>query len=230
MVVLNAAAGDADRLPGLAGLDRAVQLLRHRRPAGPDGGRRDHRRSAIAGYVFLDRGDPVGALPGIVIHFLVAMVVGELSSRRTRAAAAEARRAAESREQALAAERPAAPGARPAGARAARLARPHGQRDGAAGGRGAAGVRRQPGLRAGGAGRPSKRPGGRRSTSSTGCCGCCGPTSRVHGRTVRADGDRPRAARRADPGDGPAGGAAGRRRRPAGRLPPGRCTGSCRRR
>jgi signal transduction histidine kinase len=60
---------------------------------------------AIGGYVAFDRGDPVGALPGIVIHFLLAMVVGELSSRRTRAATTEARHAAESRQQALAAER-----------------------------------------------------------------------------------------------------------------------------
>src|SRR4051794_24714403 len=60
---------------------------------------------AIGGYVAFDRGDPVAALPGIVIHFLLAMVVGELSSRRTRAAATEARHAAESRRQALAAER-----------------------------------------------------------------------------------------------------------------------------
>jgi signal transduction histidine kinase len=59
----------------------------------------------IAGYVSLDRADPVRQLPGIVIHFAVAMVVGELSSRRTRAVLAEARRGAESREQALAAER-----------------------------------------------------------------------------------------------------------------------------
>ena len=60
---------------------------------------------AIAGYVVFDRGDPVGALPGIVIHFLIAMVIGDLSSRRARAAATEAQRAAESRQQALAAER-----------------------------------------------------------------------------------------------------------------------------
>jgi len=60
---------------------------------------------AIAGYVAFDRGDPVGALPGIVIHFLIAMVIGDLSSRRAHAAATEARRAAESRQQALAAER-----------------------------------------------------------------------------------------------------------------------------
>jgi signal transduction histidine kinase len=60
---------------------------------------------AIAGYVVFDRGDPVGALPGIVIHFLIAMVIGDLSSRRARAAATEARNAAESRQQALAAER-----------------------------------------------------------------------------------------------------------------------------
>jgi signal transduction histidine kinase len=59
----------------------------------------------IAGYVSFDRAEPMRQLPGIVIHFSVAMVVGELSSRRTRAVVAEARRAAESREQALAAER-----------------------------------------------------------------------------------------------------------------------------
>ena len=59
---------------------------------------------AVAAYLVLDRGDPVGALPGIVIHFLLAMVVGDLSSRRARVAATEARRAAESRQQALAAE------------------------------------------------------------------------------------------------------------------------------
>ncbi|PRY47981.1 signal transduction histidine kinase [Geodermatophilus tzadiensis] len=59
----------------------------------------------IAGYVVFDRGAPTGQLPGIVLHFLVAVVVGELSSRRTRAVVAEARLVAESREQALAAER-----------------------------------------------------------------------------------------------------------------------------
>jgi signal transduction histidine kinase len=59
----------------------------------------------IAGYVFFDRAAPIQQLPGIVIHFFVAMVVGELSSRRTKAVVAEAGRAAESREQALAAER-----------------------------------------------------------------------------------------------------------------------------
>jgi signal transduction histidine kinase len=60
---------------------------------------------AIAGYVVLDRNDPVGSLPGITIHFLIAAVIGDLSSRRARAAATEAHRAAESRQQALAAER-----------------------------------------------------------------------------------------------------------------------------
>jgi signal transduction histidine kinase len=60
---------------------------------------------AIAGYVAFDRGAPVVALPGIVIHFLLAMVIGDLSSRRAREAATEARHAAESRQQALAAER-----------------------------------------------------------------------------------------------------------------------------
>ena len=59
----------------------------------------------IAGYVSFDRAAPTNQLPGIVIHFLVAMVVGELSSRRTKAVVAQARRAAASREQALAAER-----------------------------------------------------------------------------------------------------------------------------
>jgi signal transduction histidine kinase len=60
---------------------------------------------AVGGYVLLDRSGPIGALPGIVIHFLLAMVIGDLSSRRARAAATEAQRAAESRQQALAAER-----------------------------------------------------------------------------------------------------------------------------
>jgi signal transduction histidine kinase len=59
----------------------------------------------IAGYVTFDRGAPVNQLPGIVVHFLVAAVVGELASRRTRAVVAEAHRSAENREQALAAER-----------------------------------------------------------------------------------------------------------------------------
>jgi signal transduction histidine kinase len=59
----------------------------------------------IAGYVLLDRAAPVNQLPGIVVHFLVAIVVGELSSRRTKAVVAEAHHAAESREQAMTAER-----------------------------------------------------------------------------------------------------------------------------
>ena len=59
----------------------------------------------IAGYVALDRGAPVNQLPGIVVHFSVAVVVGELASRRTKAVVAEAHRSAENREQALAAER-----------------------------------------------------------------------------------------------------------------------------
>jgi signal transduction histidine kinase len=75
------------------------------------GGRRIRAAAAvvaalgIAGYVAVDRGTPVNQLPGIVVHFAVAAVVGELSSRRTRAVVAEARRGAESREQAMAAER-----------------------------------------------------------------------------------------------------------------------------
>ena len=60
---------------------------------------------AVGGYVLLDRGGVIGALPGIVITFLVAVVVGDLSSRRARAAATEAQRAAASRQRALAAER-----------------------------------------------------------------------------------------------------------------------------
>ncbi len=59
----------------------------------------------IAGYAVFAPGEPLSQLPGIVVHFFVATVVGDLSSRRARAAAAEARRAAESREQALTAER-----------------------------------------------------------------------------------------------------------------------------
>jgi signal transduction histidine kinase len=59
----------------------------------------------IAGYVYFDRAVPVHQLPGIVIHFAVAVVVGELAGRRTKAVLAEARRGAASREQALTAER-----------------------------------------------------------------------------------------------------------------------------
>jgi signal transduction histidine kinase len=59
----------------------------------------------IAGYVFFDRAAPIHQLPGIVLHFFVAMIVGELSSRRTKAVVAEAGRGAENRERALAAER-----------------------------------------------------------------------------------------------------------------------------
>lgn len=59
----------------------------------------------IAGYVAFAPGTPLAQLPGIVVHFLVATIVGDLSSRRARTATAEAHRAAESREQALAAER-----------------------------------------------------------------------------------------------------------------------------
>ncbi len=59
----------------------------------------------IVGFVLFDRAAPIGSLPGIVIHFLVAAVVGDLSSRRARATAEEARRGAVSREKALEAER-----------------------------------------------------------------------------------------------------------------------------
>jgi len=59
----------------------------------------------IAGYVLLDRSHPVSALPEIVMTSLVATVAGELSRRRARAAASDARHAAASREQASATER-----------------------------------------------------------------------------------------------------------------------------
>ena len=59
----------------------------------------------VTGYAVFAPGATSAQLPGIVVHFLVATVVGDLSSRRARAAAAEASRAAESREQALTAER-----------------------------------------------------------------------------------------------------------------------------
>jgi signal transduction histidine kinase len=60
---------------------------------------------AVAGFVAFDRGDPLAALPSIVLSFLVATVAGALSHRWTRAVAAEAASAAESRRQALEAER-----------------------------------------------------------------------------------------------------------------------------
>ncbi|MGY1728592.1 sensor histidine kinase [Geodermatophilus sp. SYSU D01062] len=59
----------------------------------------------VAGYVALDRGDPLDALPSIALSFLVATVAGVLSSRMARAVAAGASREAESRRRALAAER-----------------------------------------------------------------------------------------------------------------------------
>ncbi len=34
----------------------------------------------VAGYLLLDRGDPVGSLPSIVTSFAVATVAGEISS------------------------------------------------------------------------------------------------------------------------------------------------------
>src|SRR3954447_23076316 len=60
---------------------------------------------ALAGYVVFDRGTPVADLPAIAIFFLFAVIAGELSSRRARAAAAEARRAEDSDRRALVAER-----------------------------------------------------------------------------------------------------------------------------
>ena len=60
---------------------------------------------AAAGFVVLDRGDPLADLPFIIVNFLIATIAGELSSRQTRAVAREAGQAAENREKALAAER-----------------------------------------------------------------------------------------------------------------------------
>jgi signal transduction histidine kinase len=60
---------------------------------------------SVVGYVVFDRGEPLADLPFIILTFLLATVAGELSSRRTRAVAREAARAAANREQALAAER-----------------------------------------------------------------------------------------------------------------------------
>jgi signal transduction histidine kinase len=60
---------------------------------------------AVAGFVAFDRGDPLAALPSIVLSFVVATVAGALSHRWTRAVASEAAAAAESRRQALEAER-----------------------------------------------------------------------------------------------------------------------------
>ncbi len=37
----------------------------------------------IAGYVYFDRAVPIHQTPGIVIHFVVAMVVGELAAARS---------------------------------------------------------------------------------------------------------------------------------------------------
>jgi signal transduction histidine kinase len=59
----------------------------------------------VAGYLVFDHGDPVAALPSILLSSLVATVAGVLSSRLTRAVTAEATSAAESRRQALEAER-----------------------------------------------------------------------------------------------------------------------------
>src|SRR3954453_16163223 len=60
---------------------------------------------AVAGYALLDRGNPMTALPNIALTTVFAAVAGELSSRRARAAAAEARRADENDRRALVAER-----------------------------------------------------------------------------------------------------------------------------
>jgi len=59
----------------------------------------------IVGYAVFSPFPPLAQMPAIVVHFFVATVIGDLSARRARAAAAEANRAAESHEQALAAER-----------------------------------------------------------------------------------------------------------------------------
>jgi signal transduction histidine kinase len=58
----------------------------------------------VAGFVAFDRGNPIDALPSIVLSFLVATVAGALSRRLTRAVAAEAAHAADNRRKALEAE------------------------------------------------------------------------------------------------------------------------------
>ena len=60
---------------------------------------------AVAGYELADRVGPARQLPGIAASFVVATVAGELTRRRARAAAEQARSAAEDRQRALAAER-----------------------------------------------------------------------------------------------------------------------------
>ena len=61
--------------------------------------------AAVGAYLAFDHGMPASHLPGIAVSFVFACVAGELSRRRTRAAAAEARRADDSSRRALAAER-----------------------------------------------------------------------------------------------------------------------------
>jgi signal transduction histidine kinase len=61
--------------------------------------------AAVGAYLAFDHGTPASHLPGIAVSFVFACLAGELSSRRTRAAAAEARRADDSSRRALAAER-----------------------------------------------------------------------------------------------------------------------------
>ena len=51
--------------------------------------------AAVGAYLAFDHGMPASHLPGIAVSFVFACVAGELSRRRTRAAAAEARRADE---------------------------------------------------------------------------------------------------------------------------------------
>ena len=179
---------------------------------------------AVAGYVALDRGDPLAALPSIVLSFLVATIAGALSRRLTHAVAAEANSAAESRRQALEAERLLMQ-ERGRLARAARLAGPHGQRDGPAGRRRTPGVRRQPDLRAGGPGvHRDGGPGRARRAQPP----APRAAARAAGGGLRPDGRRPGGDGRADPGDRAARGAADQRRR-ASPAPPGRSTGSSRR-
>jgi signal transduction histidine kinase len=61
--------------------------------------------AAGGAYLAFDHGTPASHLPGIAVSFVFACVAGELSRRRTRAVAVEARRADESSRRALEAER-----------------------------------------------------------------------------------------------------------------------------
>ena len=172
----------SDRLPGLAGLDRPVQLLRHRRAPGCGCGHVHRRR-----WPSPDTWPSTAVIPLADAAARSSSLPRRHGRRRTEQPAdpgrgGGGRRGGREPRAGAGGRAAAAAGTRPAGPRAARLAGPHGQRDGPAGRRRTTGVRRQPDLRAGGAvvhrdGRP--RP---RSTSSTGCSRVLQPDGRRHAR------------------------------------------------